>query len=144
MNPKTFNMRKEDVVPRWYVVDATDQVLGRLAVKIARVLQGKHRPEYTPHVDTGDFVIVLNAGYVRLTGKKDEQKMYYRHTGYLGHLKEVPFAKMIEQKPTDVLRLAVRRMLPKTRLGRQMLSKLKLYAGDEHPHAAQQPQPLAP
>jgi len=144
MNPKTFNMRKEDVVRQWFVVDATDQVLGRLAVKIARILQGKHKPEYTPHVDTGDFVIVLNAGKIRLTGKKAQQKMYYRHSGYMGHLKEIPFAKMIQKKPTDVLRLAVRRMLPKTRLGRQMLSKMKIYAGGEHPHAAQRPQTLEP
>jgi len=143
MNPKTFSMRKEDVVRRWHLVDATDQVLGRLAVKIARILQGKDKPEYTPHVDTGDFVVVVNAEKVRLTGRKADQKVYYRHTGYVGHLVEVPFAKMIRNRPTDVLRLAVRRMLPKTRLGRAMLSKLKIYAGPKHPHEAQKPQPLA-
>jgi len=142
MNPKTFQMRKEDVAPRWYIVDATDQVLGRLAVRIARILQGKNKPEYTPHVDTGDYVVVVHAEKVRLTGKKAQQKIYYRHTGYIGHLVKVPFAKMIEKRPTDVLRLAVRRMLPKTRLGRKMLGKLKLYAGGGHPHSAQQPEAL--
>jgi large subunit ribosomal protein L13 len=142
MNAKTFNIRKEDVVRDWFVVDATDQILGRLAVKIATVLQGKHKPEYTPHVDTGDFVIVINAEKVTVTGNKREQKKYSRHTGYIGHLKEVSFEKMIETKPAEVIRLAVKRMLPKNRLARQMLAKLKVYAGSEHPHTAQNPRPL--
>ncbi len=126
----------------WYVVDATDQVLGRLAVRIATVLMGKHKPTYTPHVDCGDFVVVLNAGAVKLTGRKNEVKVYQSYSGYPGGHKITPISRVLERHPERVLREAVRRMLPKNRLARHMLNKLKLYPGTEHPHQAQQPQPL--
>ncbi|MBU0616766.1 MAG: 50S ribosomal protein L13 [Planctomycetes bacterium] len=127
---------------RWYVVDAKDQVLGRLAVRIATVLMGKHKPIYTPHVDCGDFVIVLNAGDVKLTGKKDEGIVYQRYSGYPGGQKVVPIKRMLERHPERVLYEAVRRMLPKNRLARRMLRKLKLYTGETHSHQAQNPEPL--
>jgi len=127
---------------RWYVVDATDQVLGRLAARIARVLIGKHKPVYTPHVDTGDYVVVLNAGRVKVTGNKKDTKVYQRYTRYPGGLKEIPMRRMLERHPERVLREAVRRMLPKNPLARRQLLKLKLYAGDTHPHQAQNPEPL--
>jgi large subunit ribosomal protein L13 len=142
----TKSVRPQDVVRRWYVVDAKDQVLGRLATRIASVLRGKHQPHFTPHVDTGDFVIVVNAEKIRLTGKKREQKTYIRHTGWVGHLKQTTAGKLLAGPHADrVVREAVRRMLPTNALGRRMYRKLKVYRGPEHPHAAQQPQefPLA-
>lgn len=128
---------------RWYVVDATDHVLGRLAARLATVLMGKHKPTYTPHVDTGDFVIVLNAGKVKITGtRKKEQVIYQRYSRYPGGLKETTMAAVLDRHPERVLEAAVRRMLPKSALGRNMLTKLKLYTGDTHDHQAQQPEPL--
>jgi large subunit ribosomal protein L13 len=127
----------------WFVVDATDQILGRLAVKIATVLMGKHKPTYTPHVDTGDYVVVLNAGKIKTTGnRKRENKVYQRYSGYPGGRTTIPMNTMLERHPERVLREAVRRMLPKNKLAYQMLSKLKLYEGDEHPHQAQGPEPF--
>jgi large subunit ribosomal protein L13 len=128
-----------EVEQNWHVVDATDQVLGRMAAEIAQVLMGKHRPEYTPHVDTGDFVIVTNARQVKLTGRKDVQSVRQRYTGFPGGLKIETFGSLRERKPEMLIEDAVRRMLPKNRLGRVMLKKLKVYAGSEHPHQAQQP-----
>ena len=139
---KTFNAKKENIVKDWYVIDAEGQVLGRLATEIARRLRGKHKPVYTPYVDTGDFVIVVNAGKVKLTGKKLTDKIYYRHSGYPGGLKETPAGKMLQEKPGEVLRLAVRGMLPKNSLGRAMLKKLKIYSGSDHCHEAQCPRVL--
>ncbi len=134
---------KVDEIPRnWHLVDARDQVLGRMAARVARVLMGKHRPIYTPHLDTGEFVVVVNAEKVKVTGRKKEDRMLRYHTGYIGGLREIPLGKMLEDKPAEAVRLAVRRMLPKTKLGRQMLTKLKIYAGENHPHEAQNPQPL--
>ncbi|RMF47246.1 MAG: 50S ribosomal protein L13 [Deltaproteobacteria bacterium] len=130
------------VQKNWYVVDLEDKVLGRAAAQIAHVLRGKHKPVYTPHVDTGDFVIVVNADKVRLTGNKLADKKYYRHSGYPGGLKEITAGKLLEKKPEELIRKAVKGMLPKNKLGRQMFRKLKVYAGGEHPHAAQQPKPL--
>jgi len=130
------------VQKNWYVVDLEDKVLGRAAAHIAHVLRGKHKPVYTPHVDTGDFVIVVNADKVRLTGNKLADKKYYRHSGYPGGLKEITAGKLLEKKPEELIRKAVKGMLPKNKLGRQMFRKLKVYAGGEHPHAAQQPKPL--
>ncbi|RMH95184.1 MAG: 50S ribosomal protein L13 [Calditrichaeota bacterium] len=127
---------------KWYVVDATDMVLGRLASEIARILQGKHKPTYAPHQDVGDFVIVVNASKVRLTGRKAEQKVYFRHSGYPGGGKLIPFRRMLAKRPEYVIEHAVRLMLPKNALGRKMFKKLKVYAGDSHPHQAQQPEPL--
>ncbi len=139
---KTPLPKVNEIERKWYVVDASGQVLGRLATKIATRLRGKHKPIFTPHLDTGDFIIVVNADKIRLTGKKLENKMYYRHSGYLGGLKSFTAKKMLETKPEEVIRLAVRRMLPKNRLGRKQLKKLKIYAGPNHPHKAQQPEPL--
>lgn len=139
---KTYMARPAEIRRRWFQVDAEGKVLGRLAVEVARILIGKHRPTYTPHLDTGDFVVVVNASKVVLTGKKATKKVYYRHTGFHGGLRVTPWSEMLARRPADVIRLAVRRMLPKTRLGRHMLSKLKVYAGSEHPHAAQQPEAL--
>ena len=142
----TKSVRPQDVVRRWYVVDATDKVLGRLATRIATVLRGKHHPHFTPHVDTGDFVIVVNAEKIKLTGKKREQKTYIRHTGWVGHLKSTTADKLLAGPHADrVVREAVRRMLPTNALGRRMYRKLKVYRGSAHPHTAQQPQefPLA-
>ncbi len=139
---KTYHVRKEDVVRSWWVVDAQGKTLGRLASQIARVLMGKHKPYYQPDVDCGDFVIVLNADKVVVTGKKLEQKKYYFHSNYPGGLKERTLAWMLEHKPEEVIRLAVKRMLPKNRLGHRMLKRLKVYRGSEHPHVAQQPKIL--
>jgi len=139
---KTYHVRKEDVVRSWWVVDAQGKILGRLASQIARVLMGKHKPYYQPDVDCGDFVIVLNADKVVVTGKKLEQKKYYFHSNYPGGLKERSLAWMLEHKPEEVIRLAVKRMLPKNRLGHRMLKRLKVYRGSEHPHVAQQPKIL--
>ena len=127
---------------RWYVVDAEDKVLGRMATEIARVLRGKHKPSFSPHVDAGDFVIVVNAKRVRLTGAKESDKRYYRHTGYPGGLRSASLSEMREKKPESVVRLAVKGMLPKNRLGRGQLNKLKVYGGPEHPHQAQSPETL--
>lgn len=141
-NKPTLSARPADVERDWFVVDASDQVLGRVASEIASILRGKHKPTFTPHVDGGDFVIVVNAARVHLTGRKLEQKQYYRHSGYSGGLRSVTAGRLLETHPERVLEAAVRGMLPKGRLGRKMFRKLKVYAGPEHPHAAQQPQPL--
>ena len=128
---------------RWFIADARDQVLGRLATRIAMVLRGKHRPSFTPHVDGGDFVIVINAAAVRLTGKKETEKLYHRHTEYPGGVRTLSVAQMRAKHPDRIVRAAVEGMLPKNRLGRQLATKLKVYAGPEHPHQAQRPEPLA-
>ncbi|MDL1955732.1 MAG: 50S ribosomal protein L13 [Candidatus Desulfofervidus auxilii] len=140
---KTFMLRKEDVERKWYVVDASGKILGRLASQIAIRLMGKHKPIYTPHVDTGDYIIVINAEKIRLTGKKWEKKLYYRHSGYMGGLKVLTAKQMWEKRPERLIELAVKRMLPKNKLGRKMLKKLKIYAGPKHPHQAQKPIPLS-
>ena len=139
---KSYTARQGEVSRNWYVVDAQGKVLGRLASRIAMVLRGKTKPVFTPHMDTGDFVVVVNAAQVQLTGRKLDNKMYYRHSGYMGGLKEISARKQLEKKPEEVLRHAVRGMLPKNSLGRQLLKKLKIYAGAEHPHESQKPQPL--
>ena len=139
---KTYQAKKEEVDHRWYVVNAEGRVLGRLATELARVLRGKNKPTFTPHVDTGDFVIVVNAEKITLTGKKLKDKMYYHHTGYPGGLRQVRAEKLLAKKPTEMIRIAVRGMLPKNSLGRQMLRKLKVYRGANHPHEAQMPVPL--
>ena len=140
---KTFTLRKEDVTRQWYVVDASGQPLGRLASRVAQVLRGKHKPTFTPHLNGGDGVIVINAEQVKLTGRKIEQKRYFRHTGYMGHERFTPVKKVLDQRPERVIERAVWGMLPKTTLSRQHVKQmLKVYAGPTHPHAAQQPQPL--
>jgi large subunit ribosomal protein L13 len=139
---KTYNAKPGEVAREWYVVDADGQTLGRLATTIADTLRGKRKPQYTPHVDTGDFVIVVNAEKIQVTGAKLDQKMYYRHSGYPGGLKSRTLREQLERRPTEVIRTAVRGMLPKNRLARQQLTKLKVYAGPEHPHASQNPRPL--
>ncbi|MCP4371180.1 MAG: 50S ribosomal protein L13 [Deltaproteobacteria bacterium] len=139
---KTYIAKKENVQRDWYVVDATDKVLGRMASRIAMVLQGKTKPTYTPHVDTGDFVIVTNAGKIKLTGNKINEKVYYTHSGYPGGFKEHPIKVWLEKHPDRVVNLAVKRMLPKTKLGDAMLKKLKIYSGPNHSHEAQQPKVL--
>jgi large subunit ribosomal protein L13 len=141
-NLRTFVAKKGEVDRQWFLVDATDQVLGRMATKVATVLMGKHRPTYTPHVDTGDFVVVTNAAKVRVTGRKAETMAYPRYSYYPGGYRETSFKRMQEHQPDRVIREAVRRMLPKNALGRRMLLKLKVYANGEHPHHAQQPEPL--
>ncbi len=139
----TQSAKPAEVDHAWYVVDATDVVLGRLSTRVASILRGKHKPIYTPHVDTGDFVIVVNAEKVKLTGRKREQKIYYHHTGYTGHLREITAGKLLAGPHADrVVRSAVKGMLPHNSLGRQMFRKLKVYAGPDHPHAAQQPKEL--
>ena len=139
---RTQSAKASEVERRWFVVDATDQPLGRLAPRIASVLRGKHRPEFTPHVDTGDFVVVVNASKVKLTGNKLENKQWYRHSGHPGGFKATPYKQLLAEKPEFVIEKAVRGMLPKTTLGRKIHKKLKVYAGETHPHAAQEPQPL--
>jgi large subunit ribosomal protein L13 len=139
---KSYMARPLEVERKWYVVDAEGQTLGRLATRIAAVLRGKNKAQYTPHVDTGDFVVVINADRIEVTGRKSEQKMYYRHTGYPGGLKEVSYERMMDRKPTEIVRKAVWGMMPKSRLARAQFKKLKIYAGAEHPHEAQDPQPL--
>ncbi|MGC9357645.1 MAG: 50S ribosomal protein L13 [Anaerolineae bacterium] len=134
--------KAEDVSRKWYVVDATDQTLGRLASEVARILRGKHKPEYTPHVDVGDYVIIVNAEKVGVTGRKMDQKRYYRASGYPSGLKSVTLRRQLELHPERVIRSAVKGMLPRGPLGRRMFKKLKVYAGSEHPHEAQQPEPL--
>lgn len=138
----TLSAKSSEVQHDWFIVDASDKVLGRMATEIARRLRGKHKAQYTPHVDTGDYIIVINAEKVRVTGRKAEQKNYYRHTGYPGGIKVENFEKLIDRKPEQVIELAVKGMLPKGPLGRAMFKKLKVYAGSEHMHAAQQPQVL--
>ncbi len=139
---KTFSAKPETVKRDWFLVDATDKTLGRLSTEIARRLRGKHKPEYTPHVDTGDYIVVINAEKVRVTGNKEQDKMYHHHTGYVGHLKSVNLSKLRETHPERILKTAVKGMLPKNALGRAMFKKLKVYAGDQHAHTAQQPQVL--
>src|ERR671918_188944 len=139
---KTFEATPETRHREWFVVDAEGRTLGRLATRIADTLRGKHKPEYTPHIDTGDFVVVVNAEKVRVTGDKRSDKLYYRHSGYPGGLRSRTLGEMLERRPEEVIRLAVRGMLPRNRLGRKQLTKLKVYAGPDHPHAAQQPKPL--
>jgi large subunit ribosomal protein L13 len=139
---KTFIARECDVVKKWYVVDAKDQIVGRLATQIAMVLRGKTKPIFTPHCDTGDFVIVVNAEQALLTGGKLDKKVYYRHSGYMGGIKAMTARQTFKGKPEEVLRQAVWGMLPKNSLGRRLLKKLKIYAGSEHPHQAQKPEPL--
>jgi large subunit ribosomal protein L13 len=139
---KTWNAKPHEVERRWYVVDAEGETLGRLATRIADTLRGKRKPEYTPHVDTGDFVVVVNAEKIAVTGKKLQEKLYYRHSGYPGGLRSRPLAVELERRPTEVLRKAVKGMLPRNRLGRAQIGKLKIYAGPGHPHEAQQPVPL--
>ncbi|HKK50963.1 MAG TPA: 50S ribosomal protein L13 [Myxococcota bacterium] len=142
--PATRSVSADEVERRWYVVDAEDLVLGRLATRVATVLRGKHKPSFTPHSDTGDHVIVVNADKVRLTGRKRETKTYYRHSGYMGGIKSITADKLLSSSHADrVVRSAVRGMLPKNSLGRQMLSKLRVYAGPDHPHASQKPEELA-
>ena len=142
MTTKTAFLKPEQVDRKWWVVDATDQVLGRLATKIARILQGKHRPSFTPNQDTGDFIIVINAEKVRLTGSKARNKTYDWYTYYPGGHKVMTYDKMLQRHPTRPVELAVRRMMPKGPLGRRMFAKMKVYAGAEHPHQAQRPEPL--
>ena len=139
---KTISANPATVKRDWYVVDATDKTLGRLSAEIASRLRGKHKPEYTPHVDTGDYIVVVNAEKVRVTGNKAKDKIYYRHTGYVGNLKAISFEKLVVEHPKRPIRLAVKGMLPRGPLGREMMKKLKVYEGSEHPHTAQQPQVL--
>lgn len=139
---KTFTAKPYEVARQWYVVDAQGQTLGRLATRIATVLRGKHKPIYTPHVDCGDYVIVVNADKINVTGQKLDQKIYYRHSGYPGGIKQVTLRRRLQTHPERVVESAVRGMLPKNRLGRKMFKKLKVYAGPDHPHEAQQPKPL--
>jgi len=139
---KTFSAKSHEVNRDWYVVDATGKTLGRLASEVARRLRGKHKPIYTPHVDTGDYIIIVNADKVHVTGNKATDKMYHHHTGYIGNLKSASFAKMQEKAPGRVIELAVKGMLPKNPLGRAMYRKLKVYSGPDHRHAAQQPKAL--
>ena len=139
---KTYSAKAADLERKWYVVDATGCVLGRLASVVATHLRGKHKPIYTPHVDTGDHIIVINADKVALTGKKLNEKLYYRHSGYIGGLKSMTAKQVLQKRPEDLIMHAVRGMLPKNRLGRKIFKKLKVYAGSEHPHTAQQPETL--
>jgi large subunit ribosomal protein L13 len=139
---RTFTEKKEGIERQWYVVDAEGQTLGRLASRIAPILKGKHKPTYSPHLDCGDFVIIVNAEKVRVTGQKLDQKLYYHHSGYPGGLKSISLRDQLGRHPERVLESAVRGMLPKNKLGRRMIKKLKVYAGDTHPHQAQQPKPL--
>jgi len=139
---KTFSAKSESVKRDWYVVDATDKVLGRLSTEVARRLRGKHKPEYTPHVDTGDYIIVINAEKIRVTGNKETDKMYHHHTGYIGSLKSTNLAKLRQDHPERIIQHSVKGMLPKNALGRAMFKKLKVYAGEAHSHTAQQPQSL--
>ena len=139
---KTFSAKPHEVKRDWFVIDADGKTLGRMATEIAMRLRGKHKAEYTPHVDTGDYIVVINAGKVRVTGKKATDKIYYRHTGYPGGIREESFEKLVARKPERIIEMAVKGMLPRNPLGRAMLSKLKVYPGSNHPHSAQQPQEL--
>jgi len=138
----TVSTKPAEVRREWYLVDATDKTLGRLSSEIARRLRGKHKPEYTPHVDTGDYIVVINAEKIRVTGNKLANKMYYNHTGYIGNLKSISLGKLLDKAPEQVVEKAVKGMLPKNILGRAMFKKLRVYAGTEHGHEAQQPKPL--
>ena len=142
MKKYTYSAKRSDNADKWWIIDAEGQVLGRLATLVASRLRGKHNPMFTPHVDTGDSVIVINAEKIVLTGRKREQKKYYRHSGYVGGLKSITAKNLIAKRPEDVIRFAVKGMLPKNRLGRQLFKKLKVYAGGDHPHTAQQPEEL--
>jgi large subunit ribosomal protein L13 len=139
---RTYSPSAKDITRDWYVVDAEGQSLGRLSTRIATVLRGKHKPTFTPHLDMGDFVIVINADKIHMDGEKAADKLYHRHSGFPGGLKSVPFAQMLDRRPTAIVEAAVRGMLPKNKLGRATFRKLKVYAGPDHPHAAQQPKPL--
>ena len=139
---KTYTATPSTIKRDWYVVDATDKVLGRLASEVARRLRGKHKPQYTPHMDTGDYVVIVNAEKIRVTGNKAEDKIYYSHSGYPGGLKQINFAKLLQKAPTKIIERAVKGMLPKGPLGRTIFRKLKVYAGPEHKHTSQQPVPL--
>lgn len=139
---KTVSAKKEEVVRDWYLVDAKNKTLGRLSTAIAVRLRGKHKPIYTPHVDTGDFIVVINASKITVTGNKMQDKMYYKHTGYIGNLKSANLATMMKKSPETVLMKSVRGMLPKTKLGNAMIKKLRIFSGPEHTHAAQSPKPL--
>ena len=140
---KTLSAKANEVEKKWYVVDARDQVVGRLATRVAIILRGKHKPIYTPHVDTGDFVIIINADKARFTGNKLDKKEYYHHTGYPGGIKMKTAREIMEKNPDRILMSAIRGMIPKNRLGRRQLSKLKVYSGSEHPHTAQSPEPIS-
>ncbi|MDE0897897.1 MAG: 50S ribosomal protein L13 [Longimicrobiales bacterium] len=139
---KTYTPKAADIEHHWWLVDATDKPLGRLATEVASIIRGKRKAMYTPHLDTGDNVVVVNAEKIRLTGKKADQKTYFRHSGYMGHEKHIPFRRMIETHPERVIELAVKGMLPKNTLGRALQKKLKVYAGTDHPHQGQRPEPL--
>lgn len=139
---RTYTAKKEDIDRKWYIIDAQDRILGRMATRIAILLRGKHKPIYTPHLDTGDGVIVINASKIRVTGRKAKNKLYRRHSGYPGGFREVTFETMLKNRPTTVIKLAVQRMLPSGPLGRDMIKKLKVYADDKHPHKGQNPIPL--
>lgn len=139
---KTHSVKASEIQRDWWIVDASDLVLGRLAAEVAHILRGKHKPTFTPHLDTGDHVVIVNAAKVKLTGDKANGKIWYRHSGYPGGLREIPYGKLMEQRPQVAVEKAVKGMLPRTRLGRTMSAKLKVYAGADHPHAAQQPKPL--
>lgn len=139
---KTFVAKEQEIEKKWYLVDAENRILGRLATQIALRLRGKHKPIFTPHADTGDFIVVVNADKIALTGAKLDKKNYYHHSGYMGGLKTVPARRLLEKKPEEVLRLAVKGMLPKNSLGRRQLKKLKIYTGPDHPHTAQEPEKL--
>ncbi len=140
---KTYSPKAADIQRRWYLVDAADVPLGRLASGVAQVLRGKHKPTFAPHVDGGDYVVVINAERVAVTGNKEQQKSYYRHSGYPGGLSEMPLGEMREKHPERIIETAVKGMLPKNKLGRTIIGKLKVYAGSDHPHAAQSPEPLS-
>lgn len=142
MKKYTYSAKQSDNKDKWFIVDADGAVLGRIASKIAHRLKGKHNPLYSPHVDMGDSIIVINAEKIVLTGRKWDQKTYYRHSGYMGGLKSITARKLLEKRPEDIIRFAVRGMLPKNKLGREMIKKLKVYQGDEHPHSAQAPEVL--
>ncbi|MFW6323486.1 MAG: 50S ribosomal protein L13 [Desulfovibrionales bacterium] len=139
---KTFSPKPQDIQREWFVVDAQDKILGRLATEVASRLRGKHKPEYAPHMDNGDFIVIVNAEKIRVTGAKMIDKKYYRHTGYPGGIKETTLKELLDKKPEQVITNAVKGMLPKNRLGRALLKKLKVYSGGEHPHEAQKPMPL--
>ena len=137
---KSFMASPSTIERKWYVIDAADQTLGRLSSEVANILRGKKKPIFTPHIDTGDYVVIINADKIKVTGKKLDQKIYYRHSDYVGGMKEITLKDMLNKKPADVIKLAVKGMLPKGPLGRQMMSKLHVYAGPEHPHVAQKPE----
>lgn len=139
---KTFVAKEHEIEKKWFIVNAENKVLGRLASQIALRLRGKHKPIFTPHADTGDFIVVINAEKVAMTGSKWDNKLYYRHSGYVGGLKQISAKKLLEKKPTEIIRMAVKRMLPKNSLGRRQLKKLKIYSGSAHPHEAQNPETL--